>query len=297
MKVRRYRIRTRLENRNPITIALVSDFHNGNAAAVSAALDSCRPDLIAVAGDLFLGYQYQGGPDFFSGQENVLPLIRHCAKLAPTFLSLGNHEWVAPETELKTLENEGVVILDNRWIRDEERGLVIGGLSSAMLMDFRKYRFRYGADAPYPHEIRHTDRVFLRTKSDWLEDFSAQKGFRILLSHHPEYWCLREPMLRKRKIDLVLSGHAHGGQIRIFGQGLYSPGQGPFPKYTGGLFRGPYGCMIVSRGTTNTAAMVPRLFNPPEIAVIELAGHGTHHNNISHNIVSRNIVSHNINQS
>ena len=200
-----------------------------------------------MAGDLFLGYQYQGGPDFFSGQENVLPLIRHCAKLAPTFLSLGNHEWVAPETELKTLENEGVVILDNRWIRDEERGLVIGGLSS---------------------------------------------GYRILLSHHPEYWCLREPMLRKRKIDLVLSGHAHGGQIRIFGQGLYSPGQGPFPKYTGGLFRGPYGCMIVSRGTTNTAAMVPRLFNPPEIAVIELAGHGTHHNNISHNIVS-----HNINQS
>ena len=215
-----------------------------------------------MAGDLFLGYQYQGGPDFFSGQENVLPLIRHCAKLAPTFLSLGNHEWVAPETELKTLENEGVVILDNRWIRDEERGLVIGGLSSAMLMDFRKYRLRYGADAPYPHEIRHTDRVFLRTKSDWLEDFSAQKGYRILLSHHPEYWCLREPMLRKRN------------------------------KYTGGLFRGPYGCMIVSRGTTNTAAMVPRLFNPPEIAVIELAGHGTHHNNISHNIVS-----HNINQS
>ena len=93
MKLRRYRIRTRMKNRDPFTIALVSDFHNGNAAAVSAALDSCRPDLIAVAGDLFLGYQYQGGPDFFSEQENVLPLIRHCAKLAPTYLSLGNHEW------------------------------------------------------------------------------------------------------------------------------------------------------------------------------------------------------------
>ena len=113
MKVRRYRIRTRLENRDPITIALVSDFHNGNAAAVSAALDSCRPDLIAVAGDLFLGYQYQGGPDFFSGQEMSFP-DPALWKLAPTFLSLGNHEWVVPETELKTLENEGVVILDNR---------------------------------------------------------------------------------------------------------------------------------------------------------------------------------------
>lgn len=261
MKVRRYRIRTRLENRDPITIALVSDFHNGNAAAVSAALDSCRPDLIAVAGDLFLGYQYQGGPDFFSGQENVLPLIRHCAKLAPTFLSLGNHEWVAPETELKTLENEGVVILDNRWIRDEERGLVIGGLSSAMLMDFRKYRLRYGADAPYPHEIRHTDRVFLRTKSDWLEDFSAQKGYRILLSHHPEYWTF----LKRRSVDLVLSGHAHGGQIRLFGHGLFAPGQGWWPELTSGVHDGR---LVISRGLSNTAALVPRLFNPTEIVCL-----------------------------
>ena len=160
-----------------------------------------------------------------------------------------------------------------------------------MLMDFRKYRLRYGL-TPTPHEIRYTDRVFrAQSRTGW-RIFPHRKLACILLSHHPEYWGLREPMLRKRKIDLVLSGHAHGGQIRIFGQGLYSPGQGPFPKYTGGLFRGPYGCMIVSRGTTNTAAMVPRLFNPPEIAVIELAWHGAHHNNIS-----ANIVSHNINQS
>ena len=311
--------------RKLLTIALVSDFHNGDAAAVCAVLDRCRPDLIAVTGDLFIGYHHRSGRDLFREQKNVLPLIRHCVKLAPTYLSLGNHEWVASEENLLRLEEEGVVILDNRWIvekrwvlenrwnsenrrvRDDLRiqenreipedrrsrkdrritedertpdkdrrrggkpGLVIGGLTSAMMTDCRNYRRRFGADAPYPHETRHTDRVFLRTEADWLDDFTAQEGYKILLSHHPEYWCLREPMLRKRKIDLVLSGHAHGGQIRLFGQGLYSPGQGLFPKYAGGIYRGPHGCMVVSRGTTNTAPFVPRLFNPPEVVVIDVS--------------------------
>ncbi|MDO5133651.1 MAG: metallophosphoesterase [Eubacteriales bacterium] len=276
MKVRRYRIRTENgtgtgeKKREKLTVALITDFHNGDAAAVCAALDTCGADLIAVAGDLFLGYHFRSGGEIFSRQKNVLPLIRHCVKLAPTFFSLGNHEWIASEADLSALAEEGVVVLDNRWVRDRERGLVIGGLTSAMMTDCRKFRRKYGENAEYPHKTRHTDRMFLRTDAGWLDEFTAQEGYRILLSHHPEYWCLREPMLRRRKIDLVLSGHAHGGQIRLFGQGLYSPGQGPFPHYTGGVFRGPHGCMAVSRGTTNTASIIPRLFNPPEVVVLEL---------------------------
>ena len=270
MKERRYRIRTGKGNRDLLTVALVTDFHNGNAAAVSAVLDRNRPDMIALAGDLFLGYNTHSDQVLFREQKNVLPLIRNCVKLAPTYYSLGNHEWIVTEENLSALEREGVVVLDNRWIRDKKHGLVIGGLTSAMTTDCRTFRRKYGADVPYPHETRHTDRLFLRTEADWLEDFTAQEDYKILLSHHPEYWCLREPMLRRRKIDLVLSGHAHGGQIRLFGRGLYAPGQGPFPLYTGGIFRGPHGYMAVSRGTTNTVPLIPRLFNPAEIAFIEL---------------------------
>jgi predicted MPP superfamily phosphohydrolase len=78
-------------------------------------------------------------------------------------------------------------------------------------------------------------------------------------------------MLRDHPIDLVLSGHAHGGQIRLFGRGLFSPGQGLLPFYTGGIYSGPYGKMIVSRGMANTAPPpIPRLFNPREIVIIDL---------------------------
>ena len=96
---------------------------------------------------------------------------------------------------------------------------------------------------------------------DWLDGFECQPGYRLLLSHHPEYW---HRYLRSRQIDLILSGHAHGGQIRLFGQGLFSPGQGLLPKYSSGI----HGNMIISRGLSNTGGVVPRLFNPTETVYI-----------------------------
>ena len=77
-------------------------------------------------------------------------------------------------------------------------------------------------------------------------------------------------MLINRNIDLVLSGHAHGGQFRLFGQGFFSPGQGWFPKYTSGIHRGKYGRMIISKGMANTVRVAPRLFNPTEVVYIEV---------------------------
>ena len=67
-------------------------------------------------------------------------------------------------------------------------------------------------------------------------------------------------------IDLTLSGHAHGGQIRLLGQGLFAPGQGVLPRYTSGVYEGR---LIVSRGLANTT-FVPRLFNPTEMVYIHL---------------------------
>ena len=105
--------------------------------------------------------------------------------------------------------------------------------------------------------------------SAWLQEFEDESGYRILLSHHPEYWSLREPQLCEHPIDLVLSGHAHGGQIRLFNRGIYAPSQGWMPKYTSGVFEGEHGNMVVSRGLANTAS-VPRLFNEPELVYVEV---------------------------
>ena len=98
----------------------------------------------------------------------------------------------------------------------------------------------------------------------WLSGYTAKPGYKILLCHHPEFY----PAIRKEtgeSMDIIVSGHAHGGQWRLFGRGLYAPGQGFLPRYTSGC----HGNMVISRGVANTAS-VPRLGNPPEIPVLKL---------------------------
>ena len=96
----------------------------------------------------------------------------------------------------------------------------------------------------------------------WLGNFAALSGYKILLNHHPEYY---PEYIKELDIDLILSGHAHGGQIRFFGTGLFAPGQGFFPKYTSGIHDGR---LIVSRGLANNAPPIPRLFNSRELIFI-----------------------------
>lgn len=104
---------------------------------------------------------------------------------------------------------------------------------------------------------------------DLLEEYESLDGYKILLSHHPEYWSLESPFLSQKKINLVLAGHAHGGQIKIGNQGLYASGQGWFPQYTSGIHRGQYGSMIISRGLSNPVK-VTRIFNNPEIVSVQI---------------------------
>lgn len=95
--------------------------------------------------------------------------------------------------------------------------------------------------------------------TDWLNQFTTISGYHVLLSHHPEYY----PLVPEG-VDLILSGHAHGGQWRIFGRGVWSPGQGLLPRWT----RGVYDRMVVSAGLSNTTWM-PRIGNPTEVVYVE----------------------------
>lgn len=94
-----------------------------------------------------------------------------------------------------------------------------------------------------------------------LNEFEKQDGFKILLDHHPENF---ERITKGRDIDLVLSGHAHGEQIRVLNHRLYAPHQGFFPKYTSGVYDNK---LVVSRGLANIK-LIPRIGNPTELVYI-----------------------------
>lgn len=197
-------------------IALLADIHNNPYPEVIEAVKRAKPDIITVAGD-FLGGQYPA-------------LFRELTEIAPTFVSLGNHDIRFRRNVHNHTAKTKAVLLDNE--DTAYGGALLGGLSSKP--DLR-----------------------------WLDGFSRKNGYKILLCHHPEYY---RRYLRKKDIDLILSGHAHGGQICLLGHGLYAPGQGFFPRYTGGVYEGR---LVVSRGIANTASF-PRYFNAPEVVLIRL---------------------------
>lgn len=284
-----------------LTIAHISDLHNKDGGQAIESMRSRKPDIIAITGDIVLRRRPKGDMLIVQSEKNVLPFLSECAQIAPTYMSLGNHEVMLNRDDLEMISQTGVELLDNRFVKTDR--YVIGGLTSAYVSRYRRELEEMEAGEE-PGKRSHVLSVLRRRNEDsgekaaaasknlraerypvlkpfmrpkmqeqdyaWLDTFVQVPRYRILLSHHPEYWCLEEPMLSNRDIDLVLSGHAHGGQFRLFGQGFFAPGQGWFPKYTSGIHHGKYGRMIISKGMANTVKMAPRLFNPTEVVYIEV---------------------------
>lgn len=249
----------------PTSLALLTDLHNADPTPVLSSLRAHSPSLICVVGDILLGRQPEGDVSPLETQKNVLPFLSSCASIAPTFVSLGNHEWMLDSADLETVANTGVTVLDNRWV--EKDGVILGGLTSGHVTDYRRFKAGTDGTVRYPQRQSLPGIRVTVTPSEhkpdisWLAEYSAQRGFHILMTHHPEYW----PMIRDQQIDLAISGHAHGGQIRLLNHGLWSPGQGWWPKYTKGVYEGR---MIVSAGLTNTT-WVPRIGNSTELVYVE----------------------------
>lgn len=214
----------------PLTLAVVSDLHNG--AYGDSLPDMRRADAILIVGDLLDRHH--------PGYENAAAFLRDAPACAPTFYAIGNHEWKSADRPAfwPLVEKSAVTVLDNRFV--SFGGIVLGGLSSAAKKEI---------------DLRVVD------------DMAAQEGFRLLMCHHPEWYRRR---IRGKGIDLTVSGHAHGGQVQLFGHGLYAPGQGPLPRLTDGFYDD--GHLLVSRGMTN-ACTYPRWFNPCEMIMLHLA-HG-----------------------
>lgn len=236
-------------------LALLADLHGWPYQDVISSLNRNKPEIICIAGDIMIGNQPEEDSSPLDSEQNVLPFLEECAHIAPTFFSMGNHERILDAEDLKRIENTGVTVLDNRWIQKDN--LIIGGLTSAYVTDYRR-RKPQNSTCRYPRI--QTLLTGSKLETAWMEDFAKTKGYHILLSHHPEYFTLVP-----KSINLVLSGHAHGGQIRLFHRGLFAPGQGWLPKWTKGVYDGR---LLVSTGLSNTASPIPRLFNPTEVVYV-----------------------------
>ena len=231
-----------LGKRYGITLAVLADIHARRVEETLSLVEQNKPDIILIPGDLVDGAAIEKYKEHSNFVEEAITNLNRIAQIAPTYYSIGNHEKQLTEAEIKELHGSKAVVVDNRYV-NVSADLYIGGLSSG-----RNY---------------HDKKASQKPDISFIAEFEKVSGFKILLSHHPEYY---EPFLKDKGIDLIISGHAHGGQVRIGNQGLYSPGQGLFPKYTSGIHDGK---LIVSRGIAGTE-LFPRINNKPETVYIFL---------------------------
>lgn len=237
------------ETFNGHRIAHVSDLHNAQMGdsneKLLAMLREAEPDMIAITGDLIDSRNTK--------TEIAIHFVQEAMKIAPCYYVTGNHEArVSAYSELKAaMEAAGVIVLE-----DQRTEIRMNGETITLV----------GIDDP----SFQTDYLFgdgetvVSTKLKNLTD--ENDGFTILLSHRPELF----DTYVSSGVDLVFSGHAHGGQFRLpFVGGLAAPNQGLFPEYDAGLYTDGTTNMIVSRGIGNSIFPF-RINNRPEVILIEL---------------------------
>ena len=211
----------------PHTFAVVTDLHNGAYDDMLDAMSSA--EAILIVGDLLNRH----GHDY----SHAARFLADAPRCAPTYYAMGNHEWKSAEKDefMPLVAKSDVRVLDNEIVRLDD--IALGGLSS---------RAKEEVDVSVVGRLAKED------------------GFRLLMCHHPEWY---RRYVQGHGIDLTLAGHAHGGQIQLFGHGLYAPGQGILPRLTHGYYDG--GRLLVSRGMTNSCGM-PRWGNPCEMIMLHL---------------------------
>lgn len=234
------------------TIVQISDLHNKEFGKYQINLlnevKNLNPDIIIITGD-FIDSSH-------TNIEIAMDFAVRAVSTCPVYYVSGNHEaWSSDYNQLKTeLECASVTIMDNRKIEISKDN------STIELYGISDPDFNHGSSSAY--EAKNIS----ASKLEALSIGSNIQSFKILLSHRPELLDVYE----KFSMDLVFSGHAHGGQVRLpFVGGLVAPNQGIFPKYTSGSYVLGDTTMIVSRGLGNS--IIPlRIFNRPEIIALTL---------------------------
>ena len=223
-----------------VKIAFISDLHNSrygeNMREIVDSVREYNPDVVVFGGDLY---------DEYWGENNADLLVDRLVSDYRCFYTVGNHEKHTDDAALKRkMTEKGVIVLENTCYDLEIRG--------------NKLRFT-GLESLLDDEI--CEKAFSCVSSE---------AYNILIDHYPEHF----PKLSDKGFDLVLSGHAHGGQVIIpfVLNGVYAPNQGLFPKYAGGYYSENGTEMIVSRGLHRNVSniAIPRVFNRPELVFVTL---------------------------
>jgi len=228
-----------------VRLAVVTDFHSSdNADDVVAMVASCAPDAVLLVGDSF-DDDTQNRPT-----ERTLSLMRQLSAQYPCYYVSGNHEaWTGEMDALyQQTEEAGVTVL-----RMSSGVLTVRGQRIALCGIPDPYEMVFSGAPDTEEQIRQA-----------LEDVDSA-DFAVLLAHRPELLA----KYAQFPFDLVVSGHAHGGQVRIPGvlNGLYAPNQGWFPKLAGGAYTQDGTTLIVSRGLA-VRTRLPRIFNRPEVVLV-----------------------------
>lgn len=221
-------------------IVQVSDLHDAtfgeNQQRLVNKIQQEKPDMIVITGDIIDSNRYD--------LQNSLDLIDQIVEITDVYYVTGNHEVATNDVDRikEQLTARGVRVLSNETLPIERDGETISltGIEDLLMGDVSSDMI-----------------VASNVPSD---------AFTVLLAHRPEDF--QEYV--DARIDITLSGHAHGGQFRIpFVGGLVAPGQGYFPKFTAGIYEQDQSQLIVSRGLGNSIIPI-RLFNLPEIVVVTL---------------------------
>lgn len=235
---------------NGYKIVQVSDLHNKDFKdQLTNKVSDEEPDVILVTGDVI-----------DRNRTNIVTAVNaleELVELAPVYFVSGNHEVASGVYDVlrEELKRIGVINLDNAietlTVNEAEIGLI-------------------GIEDPLMHQIDEIDRIGSRELliEQTIEELLMESGadYTILMSHRAELLSV----YAQTSVDLTVTGHAHGGQIRLpFINGVYAPSQGFFPEFTGGIYEENGSQMIVSRGLGNSAFPL-RINNRPELIVITL---------------------------
>ncbi|MGL5978006.1 MAG: metallophosphoesterase [Erysipelotrichaceae bacterium] len=250
IQVSNYNLTSSSPKQTPLVIAHLSDLHNAafgrDQKRLVTKLLKNQPDLIVITGDLI-----------DSRHPNVtraLATLTQLQKIAPTYFVSGNHEqrlsgYIHIRQQIKAL---GVIVMDDVGldITINDHAIALLGLQDPSFL----------ASSNKELMLKERAATLLKLKEKTSADYT------ILLSHQPQLLEVYERVA----VDLVLSGHAHGGQFRLSQkQGLFAPGQGFFPHYTKGAYPLAYGTLIVSAGL-GPSSIPLRVHNPPHLNIIAI---------------------------
>lgn len=249
LKIVQYTI-TSEKIKKPMRIALITDLHSCKYGAgqktLIDAVDKEKPDMILLGGDIF---------DDEIPDDNTKIFLSAIAKKYPCYYVTGNHEYWSMRVHemLDWLRAHGIEDIGGKTIRTSVNGneICLSGLND-------------------PDEARYTgEGDGMKAELGRAMNERDDTAFTMLLTHRPSFVNL----YKDAGFDLVLAGHAHGGQWRIPGllNGVFAPDEGFFPKYAGGFYHFDNGGeMIVSRGLARESTRIPRLFNRPELVIVNL---------------------------